>query len=173
MSEDPPSDRLVAAWREALRDPSVPAALAEIHARIAEEVRQRRPLCLASGRCCAFERFGHRLFVTGLEAVWTMDAVVARIGGAPDVAAVDAALVRGDCPFLVGGRLCGAHLERPLGCRIYFCDRAQGGAGAGWQEELSEALHRALVALHERHAIPYRYGEWRAMLRTVAAVDGR
>lgn len=163
MTDDETGARLVLAWREALADPVVSGALVELHGRIAEEVLRRRPLCLASGRCCSFERFGHRLYVTGLEAVWAADGIAARTGQAPSVAEIDAALGRGDCPFLVAGRLCGAHRERPLGCRIYFCDRT----GAGWQEELSETLHRELLALHERMAIPYRYGEWRAMLRTV------
>lgn len=164
MTGDESSVGLVAAWREAIGVPHVRSALCSLHARIAEEVRRRRPLCLASGRCCSFERFGHRLYVTGLEAVWAIDGIAARTGQAPSVGAIDAALLRGDCPFLVEGRLCGAHGERPLGCRVYFCDRT----GSGWQEELSEELHRELLALHEREAIPYRYGEWRAMLRTVA-----
>lgn len=153
---------LVAAWRRAASDPRIEALLTGIHDRIAAEVRARRPLCLASGQCCHFERYGHRLYVTGLETAWTLRVRAEGGAGLPTIADVDAALDRGDCPFLVDGRRCGAHLERPIGCRIYFCDRS-----ASWQEDLHEELHRSLVAIHESHAIPYRYGEWRAMLRLV------
>lgn len=162
MAHDASEAELVAAWRAAADDPAIGAALRSLHAIVANEVRQRRPICLASGRCCHFEAHGHRLYVTGLEAAWCVRERAAR-GSITTLDQIAQARERGDCPYLVNGRLCGAHAERPLGCRIYFCDRS----AQAWQQDLYERTHRVLVELHERHAIPYRYGEWRGMLERV------
>jgi Fe-S-cluster containining protein len=170
FSED---EKLVAQWFAALERTEIMGALAAIAESIALEVEARRPICLASGRCCGFERHGHRLYATGLETAWCVRSMRARRAdrALPSdplraLAVVDDARVRGDCPFLVDGRLCGAHLERPFGCRVYYCD----GAGAGWQEALAERSHRTVVRLHEEFELPYRYGEWRSMLALVSGV---
>lgn len=74
-------------------------------------------------------------------------------------AALAAAVERGDCPFLVS-QLCGVHTLKPAACRIYFCDQA----ATKWQNDLAERVHAQIRGLHDRHAIPYRYGEWRELL---------
>ncbi|MDZ4829703.1 MAG: hypothetical protein SGJ09_05830 [Phycisphaerae bacterium] len=150
-------------WHRAAAEPAIDSALRGIYEIVADEVRSRQPVCIASGRCCHFEAHGHRLYVTGLEAAWCVRSLRAREGLPTTHNAIAQAHARGDCPFLIDGRLCGAHIERPLGCRIYFCDRS----AKVWQQELYEKTHRMLVALHEVNAIEYRYGEWRAMLALV------
>jgi hypothetical protein len=52
------------------------------------------------------------------------------------------------------------HAIRPLGCRIYFCDRS----AQDWQHELSERLIADIRGLHDRHGVEYRYAEWRGLL---------
>src|SRR5947207_7088495 len=47
--------------------PEVRAAVADLYADLQAEIDARRPLCTASGRCCHFDAFGHRLFVTTME----------------------------------------------------------------------------------------------------------
>ena len=74
-------------------------------------------------------------------------------------AEINAARATGGCPFQVAN-LCGAHPIRPLGCRVYFCDRS----AQDWQHQLSEHALQQIRSLHDRHQLPYRYGEWRAML---------
>jgi Fe-S-cluster containining protein len=74
-------------------------------------------------------------------------------------ATLAAAVARGDCPFLVS-QLCGVHTLKPAACRIYFCDQS----ATHWQNELAERVHAQIRALHDLHAIPYRYGEWRELL---------
>ena len=111
------------------------------------------------------------MYVSGLEAAF----VVARIDAARAARAanplrlyeVEDARTRGDCPYLRAG-LCGEHEERPLGCRIYFCDKGADGRGAEWQSALYEELHAATLALHERLGVPYRYLEWREALAALA-----
>lgn len=61
---------LAEAWRAAAADAGVAEAIRTLYAEVEAEVARRRPICLASGRCCHFDAWGHRLFVTGLEAAW-------------------------------------------------------------------------------------------------------
>ncbi len=170
---------MVERWRELADHPAVAAFFAEARVRIAEVVRAQRPICLASGACCNFEKFGHRMYVSGLEAAF----VVARIDAARRVRAanplrvldVEAARGRGDCPYLVTNAndpasraFCGEHEERPLGCRIFYCDRGADGRGSEWQSDLYEAMHREVIVLHETVGAPYLYLEWREALAAVA-----
>ena len=147
--------------------------------RIADVVRARRPICLSSGACCRFEEYGHRMYVSLLEAAFVVgriDAARARRAANPlRVLDVVAARGRGDCPYLVtraGDQIttafCGEHEERPLGCRIFFCDKGADERSSEWQSDLYEALHRETLALHERLAVPYRYLDWREALALVA-----
>lgn len=76
-----------------------------------------------------------------------------------DIAAIDAARERGDCPYLQGN-LCGAHGVKPLGCRVYFCD----ATSQDWQHELTERALAEIRALHDRFRVPYVYDEWRRQL---------
>ena len=160
----------IARWHEAAQHPEVAAFFESARVRVAEVVREKRPICLASGACCRFEAYGHRMYVSGLAAAF----VVARIDAARAARAanplrlyeVTDARARGDCPYLRAG-LCGEHEERPLGCRIYFCDKGADGRAAEWQSALYEELHAATTALHERIGAPYRYLEWREALAAV------
>ena len=162
----------IAAWRRAAQHEDVARFFERERARIAETVRAKRPICLASGACCKFEEDGHRMYLSGLEAAF----VVARIDAARAeraanplrVLEVSDAKSRGDCPYLRAG-MCGEHEERPLGCRIFYCDKGADGRGADWQSELYEETHRATIALHERLGVPYRYLEWREALGLLAS----
>ncbi len=179
LPREPIDREVVERWRVVAEHPAVAAFFVEARRRIADIVRRERPICLSSGACCNFEKFGHRMYVSGLEAAF----VVARIDAARRARAanplrvldVEAARGRGDCPYLVtrsgdpaGTAFCGEHEERPLGCRIFYCDRGADGRGSEWQSELYEAMHREIIALHETVGAPYRYLEWREALAAVA-----
>lgn len=180
---------IIESWLLAASDGPAAVELEHVYAEAAAAIAARGPSCWASGRCCNFDQAGHRLYVTGLEAAYCIiraaDTEWARAGerarqGRPGVeitidgravaiepaptaggmlADLDAARARGGCPFQVGN-LCGVHAHKPLGCRVYFCDRS----AEQWQQELSERLLADIRAIHDRHQIDYRYGEWRAML---------
>jgi Fe-S-cluster containining protein len=153
------ADAHVLAWWRAAADPEVDALVRTMHDEVAEAVRVRRPLCLSSGRCCAFREHGHRLYLTGLEAAWTWMDLARRGDPLPDAAARSGARASMRCPLLLDG-LCGAHRSRPSGCRVYFCDRA----AQSWQPDLMERLHGQVRALHESRGIPYEYAEWISLL---------
>lgn len=140
-------------WDEAAGEPAIDSSLRAVYEQLDAEIAERGPTCWISGRCCQFDAYGHRLYVTGLEIAWflrQLDAMsVQRLHSA--------ALPEADgCPFQVKG-LCGVHPVRPLGCRIFFCDpNAQ-----DWQNPVYERYLTELRQLHEAHGLPYRYMEWR------------
>src|ERR1043165_9471959 len=114
------------AWLVAARDPRIAGALESIYTDVSAAIQARGPSCWASGRCCNFEKTGHRLYVTGLEAAYTIH----RLAGPLTAEALAAARGRGDCPFL-SANLCTVHTIKPIGCRVYFCDRSAGE----WERE--------------------------------------
>jgi len=153
MNDDP-----VHIWQEAVREPEIDHAIRAVHEEIARATAQQRPRCDVSGRCCRFEAFGHRLYTTGLEVAWTL-ARVHEQGGTLSFAEVRDAHANGTCPFLVEGR-CSIHASRPMGCRVFFCDES----ARDWQRDLYEKMQTEIRSLHDRHGIPYEYGEWRSLL---------
>ncbi|MBI1372013.1 MAG: hypothetical protein GC159_04540 [Phycisphaera sp.] len=144
------------AWRDQARDAEIDAALRTLFDELDAAVTERGPTCWISGRCCQFDSFEHRLYVTGLEIAWLVsqldDAQRATLDVAP-LPDVDG------CPFQ-HDKLCGVRTIRPLGCRVFFCDPS----AQSWQNPLYESFLDRLRALHEAHRIEYRYMEWRSGL---------
>jgi Fe-S-cluster containining protein len=162
-------DQLAADWLAAVSRPAVRFALESIYNDAAAAIAARGPACWASGRCCNFEKHGHLLYVTGLEAAYTISLLGTSPlrGEASGATSASFALPQlridgnpGGCPFQ-SANLCTVHTIKPLGCRVYFCDRS----AQEWQQELSERLLSRVRAIHEEFGIEYRYGEWRSMLR--------
>lgn len=150
---------VIAAWIDAASSPDALATIERLHNEIAREVSARRPVCVRSGRCCGFESYGHRLYLTGLETAWTW----LRLPTTPTPEGVLQAMTAGTCPFLADG--CSVHQVRPAGCRIYYCDPDP----TGWQNALAERCHDEVRRLHERLSVEYRYAEWRELLGAFAA----
>jgi len=125
-------------------------AVARIYADLLQEIDARRPKCSTSGRCCRFDEFGHRLYVTTME--------LAAFVSSPGITARRA--VAGGCPFQVEG-LCSVHSARPFGCRVFFCD----ASSEQWQYKQYERFHARLRALHDAMGVPYLYVEWRHALK--------
>jgi Fe-S-cluster containining protein len=142
-------------WRAAAGRPEVDAALRNLWADLEARVQAHGALCAASGRCCRFDRYGHRLYATGLEIAW----LLAHLPPGQQTAWPARLTPRGDCPFQNRLR-CAVHPNRALGCRIFFCRPDT----QDWQHEVYEEFLAALRRLHERFDLPYRYLEWRAGL---------
>jgi len=150
------------AWRRALANGAA-AQLESIYADAARAIADRAPACWASGRCCNFDAFGHRLYTTGLEAAYCVDRWNQRETTPLTVGAVNAAVARGGCPFQQSN-LCHAHDIKPLACRLFFCDRT----ADEWQSATLERLHAEIKAIHN-DSIPYEYAEWRTLLARLAS----
>jgi Fe-S-cluster containining protein len=142
-----------AAGRKEVRE-----AIARVYDDLQKAIHQRKPICNTSGRCCRFEEFGHRLYVTTIElAAFVYDLELSG-SSKPQAAGTGTG-----CPFQVNG-LCGVHTIRPFGCRIFFCD----ATATGWQQEQYEQFHGRLKQLHEMLDVPYFYIEWRNALRMLS-----
>jgi len=141
------------AVREGSRD-DVREAVSNVYRALQDAIDLREPICVSSGRCCRFEEYGHRLFVTTMEVA----AFVSQL----DRPQRPAQLNGKGCPFQLN-RLCDVHKIRPFGCRVFFCDETS----TQWQAEQYERLHRELKRLHEELNVPYFYVEWRQALAAV------
>jgi Fe-S-cluster containining protein len=162
----PTSDKaFLHALRSAVRSsalrPDVRNAIDEIYRDLAVEIEKRRPICIVSGRCCRFDEFGHRLYVTTAElAVFWSD-----FERLEKSAALRESIAKWDgkgCPFQVA-KMCGVHALRPFGCRVFFCD----ATSTQWQNEAYELFHARLKRLHQDLEVPYFYVEWREAMRAV------
>lgn len=141
----------------AARD-DVREAVRALYARLQDQIDRRRPLCRQSGRCCRFDEFGHRLYITTLElAAFLADLTPPE---PPRPSSLPILSPSPACPFQQAG-LCSVHPIRPFGCRIFFCDPS----AEQWQQEQYALFHSQLRALHEDLGVPYFCVEWRQALR--------
>ena len=134
--------------------PEVRAEIRALYADLQLKIDQRQPLCVMSGRCCHFDEYGHRLYVTTAE----LGAFAAELADHKSV--IPQPAIAGGCAFQTG-KICRVHTIRPMGCRIFFCDTT----AAEWQQSLYEQYHARLKKLHEVLSIPYSYVEWRFACR--------
>jgi Fe-S-cluster containining protein len=146
---------LPAAVDAASQRPEVLAAVAEVYAALEAETTRRRPKCFLSGKCCNFEEYGHRLYVTTIELAAFVHEH--RAAAAPVVSWNGKG-----CPFQVG-RLCGVHAHRPMGCRLFFCDETS----TDWQREQYERFHADLKRSHDSLGVPYAYLDWQIAVRAL------
>jgi hypothetical protein len=116
--------------------------LPALYLELAQEIAAAAPVCEVSGRCCRFHEYGHTLFVSRPEAELLLQKHF------PPDAVIDA----GSCPYQVG-TLCTARENRPLGCRVYYCDPRYAGVG----EELSERYIKRLKDLHDSTGTVWEY----------------
>lgn len=121
----------------------------DLYAEVDREVAAAGPACVSSGKCCRFKEYGHRLYISGLEAEILLDSAP------PFETPVDDAF----CPFQKEN-LCTAREPRPLGCRIYFCDPA-------YQEtanRITESSLSRLKALCQAEGLEWRYASLHVFL---------
>ena len=137
--------------------PEVREEIRRLYADLQLEIDRRQPLCVMSGRCCRFDEYGHRLYVTTAElAAFTAELAELK----PTIPQPQAE--SGGCPFQTG-KICRVHLIRPMGCRIFFCDPT----AIEWQTAIYEQFHARLKKTHDLLSIPYAYVEWRFACRAV------
>jgi Fe-S-cluster containining protein len=147
-------------WWHAAHNPAIAETLDSLHKHIHGQTTRNAPVCWASGRCCHFDTFGHRLYVTGIETAYTLRCLTkSETPASPSLPILNNLSTQDACPFLVNNS-CSIHENRPSGCRIFFCDRT----ATPWTNNLYEHTHEELKTLHEQHDIPYVYADWRLLL---------
>ena len=118
-----------------------------------EKVADLGGVCQSSGKCCNFDSFGHKLYITTLEMFYFVRQLQKEqaIETLPSINVPQ----DGSCSFMKD-KLCTARLGRPSGCRIFFCR----GANDSEQNALSEKALEQIRKLHEKYFVPYHYGDW-------------
>lgn len=136
---------------------TIVARVAEIYDWIDSQIRQDAELfgaCDACGKCCDFQAFDHRLFVTTPELIYlTAMLKVER----PKATTSD------NCPYNHDGK-CTIHEHRFAGCRIFYCN-----GDPDFQSRLSEAALKKLKLISEELEIPYTYRPLAAALNSFAS----
>ncbi|MBI9018549.1 MAG: YkgJ family cysteine cluster protein [Phycisphaerae bacterium] len=133
-------------WIDAnLDNKAVFAELDELYGNLNEYIESAGGTCNNCGRCCDFENYGHRLYVTTLEMLYFW-------GNLKKEGIEPLEVAKGLCSYQ-GKDGCLAHKYRPTGCRIFYCQ----GLPDEFQHELSERILMRLRALHQRHGAAYLY----------------
>ena len=109
--------------------------------------------CDACGKCCDFESYDHRLFLTGPELVY----FIAGLDGEKINKMTD-----GVCPYNVDGK-CSVYEYRFAGCRIFNCK-----GDIDFQSRLSEEVIARFKGICERFDIGYRYSDLASALNSTA-----
>jgi len=119
--------------------------VAEIYDWLDEQIHLSNDLgggCDACGKCCDFEAFDHRLFVTPPELMY----LAAKLG-AENIKPMPGNL----CPYNVDGK-CTIYTYRFAGCRIFSCK-----GDKDFQSGLSESALKKFKSVCTEFKIPYRY----------------
>jgi hypothetical protein len=119
--------------------------------------------CGVCGKCCDFENYDHRLFVTTPEMIYFRDKI-----GSKNLKQI----TTGRCSYQVevsemvslSNHKCTVYAERFAGCRIFCCK-----GDAGFQSDLTEAVIKKFKALCDEFAIPYRYVDLPTALQSFTA----
>jgi hypothetical protein len=115
--------------------------VAEIYRFIDLHARQAGTRCQQCGKCCNFEAFGHRIFVTSPEMVYFTHNIKEPLKPAEN----------GQCPYNINGR-CSVHEHRFAACRVFYCK-----GDMDLQSELAESAIMDLKSICKKFGITYRY----------------
>ena len=143
---------------ELAADEELLAEVEDLYRQLAQEIDEQRPACIGRGLCCHFDDYGHRMFATSAE--WAFVISSGRLPAPPPES-------KGQCPFQ-SGRLCTLRDHRPLGCRLFYCERRS----AGLQGPMYEKYLKALKAIIKKRAISYQYVEWLSGLEGMRVAKG-
>jgi len=117
--------------------------------------KTRAGACSACGKCCDFDTYGHRLYVTHPE----MHYFSAKTGSRNL-----RLMPSGQCPYMDDNR-CSVHEHRFSGCRIYGCQ-----GDSSFQNRLSEQALDKIKALCNAFDVPYEYMDIRQALNQAARI---
>ena len=98
--------------------------------------------CQACGKCCDFQTFGHKLFVTSPEMIYLTSNLPEPLK----------AMTTEKCPYNQPSGKCEIYQYRFVGCRIFNCK-----ADTDLQNQLSEQAIEKLKAICTNLQVPYRY----------------
>ena len=132
--------------------------LDRLYADIDRHLASAQPVCDNCGKCCDFDRYGHRLYVTTLEMLYFWSGLREQQSNAALKSQLTAP--DGRCPYQQQG--CTARPFRPASCRIFYCRDLP----AEFQHNLTEQVMQRLMVMHEEFQAPYYYADLRQWLQS-------
>jgi Fe-S-cluster containining protein len=185
---------LATAVIEASTRAAVHTAVADLYESVGREIARRKPACVLSGKCCHFDEYGHRLYVTTLELAKFFHDYQTRPRASISPSRSTEGEGRGKGSVGVPTRSAEPKMHpHPIPLPEYM-ERGPENAGKScplqsarlctvhtirpmgcrlffcdsssndWQHDQYEKFHADLKRLHESLAVPYFYVEWRAAL---------
>jgi hypothetical protein len=128
-------------------------AVAEVYNWIDAQTSPQQLKCDACGKCCDFEGYDHRLFVTGAELIYfAVKLQPDKIKPMP----------ASKCPYNINGK-CTVYPYRFGSCRIFFCK-----ADKDFQSKLAEEVLEKFKSICEEFNIPYCYADLASALNNPA-----
>jgi len=165
-------------------------SVAEIYEWLDQQVRDNDDMsghCDACGKCCDFDAFDHRLFVTPPELMYlaanlataltaeTAESVEKKEKNKDKIRRSNNAANLGDeklkamptsrCPYQLDGK-CTVYEYRFAGCRIFCCN-----GDADFQSRLSESVHKKLKSTCTEFQVPYHYAALATSLKTISKLS--
>lgn len=135
--------------------------VAEIYRRLDLQIRGNTSdadVCQACGKCCDFDGFDHRLFVTTPELMYLRSKL-----GNEKIKSMNG----GRCPYNIAGK-CSIYKYRFAGCRIFCCK-----GDTDFQTNLSESVAKDMKSTCIELGIAYRYLDLTTALSELRRCRGR
>lgn len=130
-----------------MNNAGIAKSVQEVYNWIDQQIAQDPASCDACGKCCNFDAYDHRLFVTSPEMIYFASKI-----------ADPKPMTKGYCPYLVEGK-CQTHESRFAGCRIFLCT-----ADTDMQGCLSEQALEKFKDICQKFNIDYYYTDLKTAL---------
>ncbi len=132
-----------------MNNAAIAESVRQVYDWIDAEVAKNTATCDACGKCCSFQAYDHRLYVTSPEMIH----FTANVGSIKP-------MQNGICPYLHEGK-CTVHPFRFTGCRIFLCT-----GDPDLQSSLSEQALQKLKNICEKFDIEYYYTDLKTALNS-------
>lgn len=130
---------------------AIVASVQQVYNWIDHQIANNTTTCDACGKCCNFQAYDHRLYVTSPEMIhFTANVQTVK------------KMLSGICPYLHEGK-CTIHPFRFAGCRIFLCQ-----ADHELQSTLSEQVLEKFKDICEKFNIDYLYTDLKTALNNTS-----
>ncbi|PKL47368.1 MAG: hypothetical protein CVV39_05795 [Planctomycetes bacterium HGW-Planctomycetes-1] len=125
--------------------------VSQIYDWLDSQIKSMNVECQTCGKCCNFDAFGHKLFITTPELLYFKKNIVISSEVPINRDGAEKSIQKNICPYLKDGK-CAARNFRFAGCRIFFCK-----ADSEKINKLSEQAIEKFKTLCDEYNFPYRY----------------
>ena len=120
-------------------------AMADFYRLLDQHIAENQKIigsCQACGRCCNFEKYDHRLYLTTPELIYFLEHIPSENRKK---------MTTGTCPYNINDK-CTVYEYRFAACRIFCCKGDQ-----NFQNDLSESALQKLKTICEEFNLEYKY----------------